>query len=258
MGLAQLLLHADAVIDADHQGLLLHALQRQYPEAQGGLQGPAGIHFGGGGLSAGRLELRAGKQSLAAAGSLRGKRLRANLQIQALVLSLLPKLLVSPSFRLAGFFSADVRAEGAMPKPGVKALVRLQNGRFKQYEGLELMLDGSSEGDRAGGTADARGVGTGLRAEFDVPIEALRTRSHERVHLQATLGSTQIEQLLHALDRPEPITGTAAAKIELSGTANHPQLKFELQAKSLRHAQSPPPDVALIAQSDENGKLASS
>src|SRR5260370_3653900 len=177
MGLAQLLLHADAVIDADHQGLLLKGLQLQCPKAKWSLQRPARIHFGGGDLSAGRLELRAGKQSLAAAGSLRGKRLRANLQIQALVLSLLPKLLVSPSFRLAGFFSADVRAEGAMPKPGVKARVRLQNGRFKQYEGLELMLDASYQRDRAVATADARGIRTGLRAEFDVPVAARRTRS---------------------------------------------------------------------------------
>ncbi len=258
MGVAQLVLHADAVVDPDHQGLLLQGLQLRYPEAQWSLQRPARIHFGGGDLSSERFELRAGKQSIAAAGSLRGKRLRANLQIQALDLSLLPKPLVSPSLRLAGFFSADVRAEGAMPKPGVKARVRLQNGRFKQYEGLELTVDGSYERDRAVGTADAHGFGTGLRADFDVPIQALRTRSHERVHLQATLGNTQIEQLLHALDRPEPITGTAAAKIELSGTANHPQLKLELQAKSLRHAQSPPADVALIAQSDENGKLGSS
>ncbi|HXN41217.1 MAG TPA: hypothetical protein VN918_05465, partial [Myxococcaceae bacterium] len=258
MGVAQLVLHADAVVDADHQGLLLQGLQLQYPEARWSLQRPVRIHFGGGDLSSERFELRAGKQSIAAAGSLRGKRLRANLQIQALDLSLLPKPLVSPSLRLAGFFSADLRAEGAMPKPGVKARVRLQSGRFKQYEGLELTVDGSYERDRAVGTADARGFGTGLRADFDVPIQALRTRSHERVHLQATLGNTQIDQLLHALDRPEPITGTAAAKIELSGTANHPQLKLELQAKSLRHAQSPPADIALTAQSDENGKLGSS
>src|SRR6266852_6350191 len=145
-----------------------------------------------------------------------------------------------------------------MPRPSVKARVQLKNFRFKQYEGLELTLDGSYERDRAVGTADAHGFGTGLRADFDVPIQALRTRSHERVHLQANLGNTQIEQLLRALDRPEPITGPAAAKIELSGTANHPQHKVELQAKSLRHAQSPPADVTLIAQSDENGKLASS
>src|SRR6266852_3413720 len=145
-----------------------------------------------------------------------------------------------------------------MPRPSVKARVQLKNFRFKQYEGLDLMVDGSYERDRAVGTADAHGFGTGLRADFDVPIEALRTRRHERVHLQANLGNTQIEQLLRALDRPEPITGPAAAKIELSGTANHPQHKVELQAKSLRHAQSPPADVTLIAQSDENGKLASS
>lgn len=258
MGFAQLLLHADAVVDADHQGLLLQGLRIRYPEAHWSLQRPARIHFGGGDLSAERLELRAGKQSIAAAGSLRGKRLRANLQIQAFDLSLLPKPLLSPSLRLAGLFSADLQAEGAMPRPAVKARVRLENGRFKQYEGIGLILDGSYERDRAVATAEARGFGADLRADFDVPIDALRTRSHERVHLLATLGDTRIEELLHALDRQEPITGTAAAKIELSGTANNPQLKIALQAKSLRHARSPPADVAFIVQSDEAGKLASS
>ncbi len=258
MGFAELLLHAGAIVDADHQGFLLTALQLRYPEAQWNLQRPARIHFGQGDLSSEPLELRSGNQFVRAAGSLRGKRVGAELQIDTLDLALLPKPLVNPALRLAGLFSANVGVQGLLPLPEVKARAELRNGRFKQYDGLQLKLNASYDNDRAIGTADARGFGTGLRADFNVPIEALRMKRHDPVRLQATLDETSIEQVLRALGRSEPITGTAAAKIELSGTADKPQLKVAVQAKSLRHEKSPPADVSLVAQSGDQGKLASS
>jgi len=258
MGFAQLLVRAGATVDADHQGLLLRSLQLQYPEAQWTLQQPARIHFGNGDLSSGPLELRAGSQSIRAAGSLRGKRVSAELQVEGLDLALLPKPVINPDLHLAGVVSAEVRAQGKLPRPAIKARVGLQGGRFKQYDHLELRADASYENDRAVGTANARGLGTSLSADFDAPIDALRMRKREPVRIAVSLEDTAIEQLLRAFNRSDPITGSAAAKIELSGTADEPKLGLALQGRSLRYAESPPVELSVSVQSGEKGKLASS
>jgi len=257
-GFAQLVLHATARVDADRNGLLLNALDVRYPEEQWSLQRPAHIRFPQGVLSAEPLELRSGVQSILVAGSLRKDQLKAEVRVQQLDLALLPKPLVDPALHLRGLLSAEVHADGRLPRPAVKARVNLQDGSFRQYGGLELRLDANYQRDRAVGMVDASGLGTRLRADFDVPIEALRARRREPVRLIASLEPTAIEQVLEALEIPEQISGTAAAKVELTGTADDPKLNLAIEGRSVRREKLPPVDLTLIAQSGDGGKLGSS
>ena len=257
-GFAQLVVHAGAIVDKDHNGLRLNTLQVQYPEGQWSLQRPAHIRFAHGDLSAEPLELRSGVQSILAGGSLRQNQLKADVQVEQLDLALLPKPLVDPALHLSGLLSAQIHADGPLPRPAVRARVNLQNGNFKQYSGLELRVDGSYQRDRAVGTVNASGLGTRLRSDFDVPIEALAARRREPVRLTASLEPTAIEQVLKALELPEEISGTAAAKVELTGTADDPKLNLTLEGRSVRREKLPPVDLTLIAQSGDGGKLGSS
>src|SRR5262249_41599752 len=120
-GFAQLLLHAGAIVDADHHGLLLNALDVKYPEAQWGLQHPAHIRFPPGQLSAEPLELRSGMQSILVGGELRKNQLKADVRVERLDFALLPKPLVDPALNLRGMLSAEVHADGRLPRPAVKA-----------------------------------------------------------------------------------------------------------------------------------------
>jgi translocation and assembly module TamB len=252
-GFLQLALHAGGTVDSDHKGILLSALQLEYPQAQWSLQRAAHVRFAGPELSTEPLELRSGGQAIRAAGSLRGRRIDADLQIHNLDLALLPKPVVSPALNLAGLFSAELSARGSTAQPALQVKAELQSGRFKQYRDLALKLDGGYDKDRAVGTANARGFGTELRTDFDLPLQALRARRRAPVRLELTLNETPIENILRALDRPEKISGAAAASVVLSGTADDPQLKLVVRGKELRHQKSPPTDLNFIAQSQTGG-----
>jgi len=251
-------LHATARVDPDNKGLLLSSFRLRYPEADWLLQQPAKIRFASGDASAEQVELKSGAQAIRFHGALRGQRLRAEAEVEKLDLAQLPKAFVDPALKLSGMFNARIRASGKLPRPAVEAHVDLRRGQFKQYSNLGLAVNALYDNDRATGTLAAQGLDAHLRAQFDVPIQALlQTHKPEPVHFAASVDQTRVEDVVRALGRSDPVSGIASGEIELLGTADDPRLTLTFNGKALRYRELPPADVVFSTSSDEGGKIRS-
>jgi translocation and assembly module TamB len=258
-GFVDLLVHAGGSVDSDNKGLLLNALQFEYPEAKWHLRRASHLRFGEE-LSAKSFHLLSGDQSLWLDGAIRGKQIRADLDLQRLDLSRLPKALVDPSLKLAGTLSAKVQARGRLPRPNLDARVSV-DGRSKHFAQFSGALDARYQKDRASGKLAAAvtkiATKSELRAAFDMPIEALRTGSREPLHLSAKVDNVSLDDFLPGTGESDSVQGKVTAKVDLSGTANAPSLNLTVNGKSVRRGRSAAADVSLEAHTDNSGKLGS-
>jgi len=248
-------LHATGRADPDHRGVLLSVFTLAYPGADWVLQKPTKVRFAPGHLSAEDLWLRSENQSIRVNGSLERDRVQATADLAQLDLGQIPIQLFEPTLKIGGLLNAHIAAQGAVSHPDAVARVDLQNGQFKQYRSLSLLLDAKYQGRRASGEMKASGLGTGAAANFDFSPQGLLQHDSEPLHLVVTVQKADLSQILTALGRKDPLRGTLAFRIELSGTGADPLLNLTVNGDAIEYAKLPPLKFSLSARSAEKEAL---
>jgi translocation and assembly module TamB len=258
-GYVDLLIHAAGKVDPDNKGLLLTGFQLEYPEAKWRMERASHLRFGEE-LSVQSLHLISRAQGLRLDGAIRGQRIRADVDVERLDLSRLPKALVNPSMMLAGTASATLRARGRLPRPRLEAQLSVE-GRSKLVAQFSGSLQARYDKDRASGNVAAtitKAVKKSeIRVAFDLPIEALRRGTREPLHLLAKVDDVNLQDFLPGSGDQDAVKGNVAAQIELSGTAEIPSLNLNVSGKSIQRGRSASADLSLEAQTDAAGRVSS-
>jgi translocation and assembly module TamB len=231
-----------------HQALALETLSIGYTEATWTLQRPVRLWFSPDRLEIKDLDLRAGRQSLRASLARTPAGLRGRLVVERLDLAALPRLLAPPELKLGGQLDVDARLDGTEARPEVDAKVSLTGGRFQDHRELGLDLDAHYAAARARGHLAARGLGTAVRATFDLPASWPLRDARAPLRLELALEETDLVSLQQALAHAAAVTATTAAptaappprvrgRVRLSatvgGTAGEPRLTVDAGARGL-------------------------
>ncbi|NTX11724.1 translocation/assembly module TamB domain-containing protein [Myxococcus sp. CA056] len=245
LGGATLGLALNGLVDEDNQGLEVQALVLSWPEATWKLQAPTHVGFGGGRMEVEpALKLASGAQSLAVRGSLANEQLTARVDLEAVDLTLLPRIVIPESLGLGGTVSGFVTAKGRLPRPDAETKLRWQDGRVSGYENLQVALDGRYVKDRATGTLSAGLPVAKVVADFDVPVQGVLKRRKDALSLKVDLDDLDLAGVMKLLGRTEPVSGLVAGELRIDGTAREPRLDFVLRGQKLNYA-APPPGFAL-------------
>ncbi len=245
-------------VDEDEEGLAVHAMTLAWPEATWTLQGRTHVGFGGGRLEVKpALTLVSEQQRLALTLEKEGERVDARVEADTLDLTKLPRAFVPEELGLGGRLSARLSARGHLPRPDAEVSVTLEDGRFQQYTGLGLGLQGTYVKDRATGTLTASVPAGNLSADFDVPVQGLLRRRKDELSLRVNLARLSLGDTLKMLGRPDPLTGDVSGVLEVRGPAQNPRLSFTLKGEGIAYQQLPlglleaPLAFTLSATSDE-------
>ena len=249
-------LHAAGRVDADNRGILVSFFTLGYPASNWVLQKPSKLRFTSERTSADDLWLRSDNQSIRVAGALERGRLHALVDVVQLDLGRLPTPLFDPTLKLAGSLSAHISARGALTRPDVVARIDLQNGQFNQYKSLSLQLVARYQNDRAVGQFDASGFGSSAKSNFDFSPRGVVQHDGQPVQVSLQVDKADLSSILSALGRTDPLRGTIASKLEISGTGAEPHLKLALNGDSIQVAKFPALNFNLTAGTTEQGALA--
>jgi len=267
-GTLPLELHLGGISDEDRQGLRMETFTLSYPEATWKLEAPSRLRFAANDLSLEPLRLVADDdaQAIRLGGWKRGNRLDATVGLQALDLGKLPRALIPPKIALAGRVSLDARARGTMADPSLEATVDAQDVTAGKVQHLFLKGNGSWVSRRAKAQLQARGLGTELSADVDLPVDALRRRRHEPVKAQITVPTFDLAQVICTAVRMKlvtrgcdqdkaEVTGSAELSVDLSGHADAPILKASARTHAVKYRQLPPTSLTLAVDGPEKGNL---
>lgn len=234
--------HLAGDLDPDERGFLMRELSIGYPEATWTLQEPARVTAGGEtGIAADPLHLRSGTQEVTAAGRASRESVDAWLQVRRLDLGRLPAGWVDPALDLAGLVDAEVSARGPWVDPVASGNVRLQRGRVRRWDELDISLFGTYSDGRADGNLHFASPLGHLGATFNLPVMGPAQRRHERIEATVTMDEQPIAPLLAMAGWPERLTGTAFGTLALSGTADAPSARMDLTVRNLDAPQHPLP-----------------
>jgi translocation and assembly module TamB len=261
-------LHLGGTLDGDRRGLGLSELTVHFPEADWALEKPAHVRFAGDLVQVVTLSLRSGEQQIALNGWKRGNRLEATASLQAIDLTRLPRALLPKNTKLGGKLTVDARARGTTKDPAVEASFDVVDVQVNDLQHLFLKGNAGWAGRRARAKLTAKGLGTELSADVDVPVEGLEKRRHLPLHAQIRMPAFDAGQVLCAAVRakllaqgcrqdgtPE-LTGQAQLDLDLSGYADAPALKAVAQTRAMRFRQLPPADLKLQIDGSEREDLA--
>ncbi|MCP3168339.1 translocation/assembly module TamB domain-containing protein [Myxococcus qinghaiensis] len=247
----------NGLVDEDNQGLEIQSLVLSWPEATWKLQAPTHVGFGGGGVKVEpALKLASGGQSLSVLGALANQQVTARVELEAVDLTLLPRIAVPEALGLGGTVSGFVTAKGKLPRPDAETKLRWQNGTVKGYENLQLALDARYVKDRATGTLAAGLPVAKVLADFDVPVQGVLKRRKDALSLKVDLEDLDLAGAMKLLGRTEPVSGVVAGELRIDGTAREPRLDFVLRGRKLNYT-APPPGFALKQPLDLELRLAS-
>ncbi len=240
-GDVELSLDLAGTVDEDQEGLAVRALTLAFPETTWKLQAPTHVDFGGGRLEVKpALRLAAAGQRLSLTLEKEGPRVDGRVKVEALNLAKLPRAFVPESLGLGGTLSAEVSAQGRLPRPNATVSLHLEEGRFQQYSDLDVALRGTYQRDRAKGTLTASAPAARLTADFNVPVQGVLRRRGEALDLRVDLAHLDLAQVRQWLERPEPLGGKLAGLLEVSGTAREPRLALTLRGEGVRYDGKPP------------------
>ena len=261
-------LHLGGTADEDRRGLQMETLALSYPEGSWKLESPAHLRFAADDLSLEPMRLLAEDQTQAIrlGGWKRGNRVEASVGLQALDLGKLPRALLPPKVALAGRITLDARARGTLADPSLEATVDAADVTAGKVQHLFLQGNGSWVSRRAKAQLHARGLGTELSADVDVPVDALRRRRHEPVKARITMPAFDVAQVVCTAARMKLITrgcaddkaevsGSAELSLDLSGHADAPVLQAAARTHGLRYRQLPPTDLTLAVDGPAKGNL---
>ena len=259
-------LHLGGTMDEDRRGIEMETLTLRYPEASWKMEEPAHLRFAANELVLEPLRLVAPGQAIRLGGSKRGDRLDATLTLEALDLATLPRAVLPPNMALAGRVTLDARASGTVDSPALEATVDAADMTLGKLQHLFLKGNGGWDGRRARAKLDARGLGTELTADVDLPVDAVRRRKHEPVRARVSMPAFDVAQVVCAAvrtkliargcdeDRAE-VSGTAELELDLSGHADAPVLQAAAKTHGLRYRKLPPSDVSVAVNAPERGNL---
>ena len=267
-GTLPLELHLGGISDEDRRGLRMETFALSYPEATWKLEAPSRIRFAANELSLEPLRLVADddQQAIRLGGWKRGNRVDASVGLQAVDLGKLPKALIPPKIALAGRVTLDARARGTVADPSVEATVDAEDVTAGKVQHLSLKGNGSWISRRAKAQLHARGLGTELSADVDLPVDAIRRRRHEPVKAQITVPAFDVAQVICTAvrmklltrgcqDDKAEVTGSAEVSVDLSGHADAPVLQASARTHAVKYRQLPPTSLTVAVDGPEKGNL---
>ncbi|HEX3695745.1 MAG TPA: translocation/assembly module TamB domain-containing protein [Polyangia bacterium] len=234
-GVTPLSLAAAGTWGADRRSVAIDRFDLHYPTVRWRLNGAARVAFGGDRLAVEGWDLRAGPQRIAAAMDKRGDRLQATLALEHIDLGAIPRTLLPPRLVLAGQLDVHAQVAGTLERPRGQATISLVGGRFGDHRDLSLDLDGHYGGGRARGRVAAQGLGTSVRARFDLPTAWPLDGKRGPVELELTMPATNLSPLLMALRLPvaRRLSGKVALSLQLHGTFAAPTLRLDAWSQAL-------------------------
>ncbi|HZW89412.1 MAG TPA: hypothetical protein VFF12_10065, partial [Myxococcaceae bacterium] len=267
-GTLPLELHLGGTADEDRQGLQMETFTLSYPEATWKLEAPTHFRFAANDLSLEPMRLQANDntQAIRLGGWKRGNKVDATVGLQALDLGKLPRALIPPSVSLAGRVTLDARARGTLADPSLEASVDAEDVTAGKVQHLFLKGNGSWVSRRAKAQLQARGLGTELSADVDLPVDALRRRRHEPVKARITVPTFDVARVICTAvgmkllsggceeDKAE-VTGTAELSVDLTGHADAPVLKATASTHGVKYLKLPPTDLTVAVDGPEKGNL---
>ncbi len=267
-GTLPLEVHLGGTADEDRRGLQMESFALRYPEATWKLEAPAHFRFAANDLSLEPMRLVAEDQTQAIrlGGWKRGNRIDATVGLQALDLGKLPRALIPPKVALGGRLTLDARARGTLADPSLEATVDANDVTAGKVKNLFLKGTGSWVSRRAKAQLQARGLGTELSADVDLPVDALRRRRHESVKAQIAMPAFDLGQVICTAVRMKliargceqdkaEVNGSAELKVDLSGYADAPVLHATASTRAVRYRKLPPTDLTLAVDGPEKGNL---
>ncbi len=265
-GFLPLEVHLGGTMDEDRRGIAMETLTIRYPEASWVMQEAAHLRFAPNDTSLEPMRLVANEQAIRLGGWKRGNRVDAAVGLEALDLGKLPHALMPPNFPLAGRVTLDAHARGSLADPSLEATVDAADVSVGKVQHLFLKGSASWISRRAKAQLAARGLGTELTADVDLPVDALRRRKHEPVRARIVMPAFDVAQVVCTAvrmkliawgcdeDRAE-LSGTAELQLDLSGHADTPVLQAAARTHGLRYRQLPPTDLTLAVDGPERGNL---
>jgi translocation and assembly module TamB len=267
-GTLPLELHVGGTADEDRRGLQMETFALRYPEATWKLDAPAHLRFAANDLSLEPMRLVAEDQTQAIGlgGWKRGNRVDASMRLQTLDLGKLPRALIPPKVALGGRVTLDARARGALTDPSLEATVDANDVTVGKVKNLFLKGSGSWVSRRAKAQLQARGLGTELSADVDLPVDALRRRRHEAVKAHIAMPAFDLGQVICTAVRMKliargceqdkaEVSGSAELKVDLSGYADAPALQAAASTRAVRYRKLPPTDLTVEVEGPEKGDL---
>lgn len=246
--------------------LTLDNLRVSYPEATWSLVTPARLSLRPGRLEIANLTLKAGAQLVRANFTRTGQALRGRLEISRFDLASLPRLLVPAELKLGGQLDVDGRIGGTDPHPEVEARVVLSHGRWREQRDLGFELTARYAGGRARGQLTARGLGTAMRAGFDLPVPWPPREHGGPLQIDLAIDETDLDRLQKSLlsaspapaagpARRSPLRGRARLAVKMEGTAADPRLAIDAEARELVIDGRQVGDLSLTLNGDGGGPL---
>ena len=267
-GTVPLELHVGGTADEDRRGLRMESFALRYPEASWKLEAPTHLRFAPNNLSLEPMRLLAEDQTQAIGlgGWMRGNRIDATVGLQTVDLGKLPRALIPPKIALGGRVSLDARARGTLADPSLEATVDANDVTAGKVQNLFLKGSGSWASRRAKAQLEARGLGTELSADVDLPVDSFRRRRHETVKARIAMPAFDLGQVICTAVRMKliargceqdkaEVSGSAELKVDLSGYADAPVLQATASTKRVTYRQLPPTDLTLTVDGPEKGNL---
>ncbi|HET6982684.1 MAG TPA: hypothetical protein VFI53_11125, partial [Myxococcaceae bacterium] len=259
-------LHVGGTVDEDRRGLQMEQFALRYPEASWTMEAPGHLRFATNDLSLEPIRLVADDQSIRLGGWKRGNRVEAAVALESVDLKKLPHALVPPSVPLSGRVSLDAKAKGPLDDPSLEATVDAVDVTAGKVQHLSLKGDGSWVSRRAKARLHARGLGTELTADVDVPVDAFRRKRHEPVTAHVAMPTFDVAQVVCTAVRMKlinrgcredkaEVTGKAELQLDLTGYADAPALKAAAKTHDIRYRKLPPTDLAVEVDGPEKGNL---
>lgn len=234
-GIADVAVHARALVDRDGDGARLDTLDLDAPPTTWRLVAPSAVRWPKGSLTVPPTTLASGAQRLELELTRQRKQLEGVVQLRGVRLELLPRALGLADARLSGVVDGVARLHGALPRPQVVAQVTLSKGAVRGVSGLAAQVTASTSADGAGGELHLTSPLGRAQGSFDVPWALFErgTTSEAPLRASATLEAVDVAQLLAAAGKPQPLQLVAGLTASLAGTAAHPTVSLRATADAL-------------------------
>ncbi len=257
-GLAEVGLRVQGLLDEDRHGLRIDGFALRYPEARWSLERPAHLRFADGDLRLEPLWLQSERQRLGVDGTLLGNRLDVRAAVENFALTGLPPALLPSSLAdgtLGGEVSARVNLGGTTARPTVEAQVQLRNGSWQKFEDMGLELAARYADDQVEGRIRLLALASQVEGTFTLPVSGLLNRSRKPLRADLAIAPTRLESLFSSFGLDPGLSGSAAATIQVEGSAAEPRVRIVVDGDEVRQREGPPGDLNVIVESSEEGPL---
>lgn len=232
-GLGDLKVNLIGKLDADYKGASLDKAEIKATNANWVLEQPTRLSWSDG-FSIGDFAFHDGEQRLAGRALVTSTKLDATVKATKIDLAKLPTVAAPPSLGLAGLVDIDARATGSTKKPEATATVQVHDGKVKEFDGIELTLNGGWKNERASGDLKLATSLGALAGTFDLPVIALINEKPGDAKAHFTLDRVALSQVKEKLKLEMPVDGALGATIDVSGSAEAPRISVVVSSPELK------------------------